>query len=297
MNKKQCFGFGLALVLSLACGGESDKNEALTAAKASEAPVTATGVVDTSNPAAATSTPTVDETASSLCASPCRLLSKYSLEELRGKGYCNICGSADANACGGENPFSASTCDQHDFLRNCVYANRGYAFKKTKWQERFGAFDWYKVRSDFSESEFSKTESRNIAALRQQAGVCASKTGAAKVAHADQERVRSFVKKLASGKAQLETIRVFDENGLVESGELGEFRAALKDQVADDYFTLEGAATRFRYAKASWAGGAIPKGHRVIELAAGVVPDEHDWFVHLLVSDAGKNKGAYIYAL
>ena len=52
-------------------------------------------------------------------------------------------------------------------MRNAVYAIHGYDFKSQDLKEYFSGFSWYKPNPNFSESDFTEIERKNIELIRQ----------------------------------------------------------------------------------------------------------------------------------
>ena len=57
--------------------------------------------------------------------------------------------------------------DQLRLLRNAFYAIHGYDFKSQDLKEYFSWFSWYKPNPNFSESDFTEIERKNIELIRQ----------------------------------------------------------------------------------------------------------------------------------
>ena len=57
--------------------------------------------------------------------------------------------------------------DQLRLLRNAFYAIHGYDFKSQDLKEYFSGFSWYKPNPNFSESDFTEIEWKNIELIRQ----------------------------------------------------------------------------------------------------------------------------------
>ena len=57
--------------------------------------------------------------------------------------------------------------DQLRLLRNAFYAIHGYDFKSQDLKEYFSGFSWYKPNPNFSESDFTEIERKNIELIRQ----------------------------------------------------------------------------------------------------------------------------------
>ena len=80
------------------------------------------------------------------------------MRDLKKGSYCETCPS---DGCDGWPPEKLS-CDQVDFLRNCMYARLGYTFSKAEeWREEFDKKDWYEPRDDFEWSDVSALQVRN----------------------------------------------------------------------------------------------------------------------------------------
>ncbi len=132
----------------------------------------------------------------------CRMLTKYSLEELE-KG-------THEKLCDGDKLLARFNCDQYDVMRNCIYAAYGYKFKKKRWQTLFATKDWYKPSGNFRESQIPKVATENIRALKTRASQC--RVGAeSKVTKADVKRVRDWYK---NRQKQIPPIVWHEEGGL-----------------------------------------------------------------------------------
>jgi len=130
-----------AVVAALACAGGSE-----------EAPQMAPGTPP--DPAGSSAEPPQ----TGPCADDCMLLLEHDVRDLQKGGFCETCPS---DGCEGW-PRETLSCDQVDFLRNCMYARLGYTFSKAEeWREVFDKEDWYQPREDFSWDEVSGVQVRN----------------------------------------------------------------------------------------------------------------------------------------
>lgn len=142
-----------------------------------------------------------------LCRSPalaCLFLGTAPVEQAS-EAWCKACAGskwlADPAKCDAGWLTSADRTDgDYDYARNCVYASRGYTFKKKEWQRQFGNQSWYKPRADFKDSDLTDTETKNIAALKARAAaVREQREKDSKVSAAEQKLVESWLKALAGG--------------------------------------------------------------------------------------------------
>lgn len=76
------------------------------------------------------------------------------------QGLCDI--SVGENEIIDEDLLYFMTKSQLALLRNTFYAIHGYDFKNKKYREYFRQQNWYKVNSDFKESDFNEIERANI---------------------------------------------------------------------------------------------------------------------------------------
>lgn len=131
-----------AVVAALACAGGDE-----------EAPKMAPGTPP--DPAGSSAKP---QEPTGPCADDCMLLLEHDVQDLQKGGFCETCPS---DGCDGW-PREKLSCDQVDFLRNCMYARLGYTFSKAEeWREVFDKEDWYQPREDFSWDEVSRVQVRN----------------------------------------------------------------------------------------------------------------------------------------
>jgi hypothetical protein len=95
------------------------------------------------------------------CAQPCRLLKDATIDAVRTQ--CPDWSLGKEGAAG---------CDDIDFARNCIFATYGYAFKKTKYKDAFGAMPWYKPDPAFEDAMMSKQSLDNVAELKGMSIAC-----------------------------------------------------------------------------------------------------------------------------
>jgi hypothetical protein len=172
-----------ALCLIVAVGAACKGKEAKKQEEEKPAPVVA---IDAATPVAPeTPTAPTDER----CASPCRFLADTPLADVAAKVK---------STCNAEWPEPGpKDCAQIDYLRNCIYANAGYTFKKQQYQDAFGKESWYKARADFKEKDLSAIAQANIKELKTRAAEC-RKGG--EVAANDKKAVDAWLGKLQAGK-------------------------------------------------------------------------------------------------
>jgi len=96
------------------------------------------------------------------CAAPCRVLGRAPL----------VTASLKALECKEDWEALGDDCEHWDYLRNCVYADKGYVFKKARWRNRFGATPWYKEDPAFKSGLLSRVARNNVASLKQRAQQC-----------------------------------------------------------------------------------------------------------------------------
>lgn len=116
--------------------------------------------------------PLSGKTLKEICASDGLLLIKWPFEKLQAE-FATLCCTKDGLGSGDDRchldwPFSdVPSCSAYDELRNEIFARYGREFKTPKWQKYFGAMDWYKVRSDFSNAWLSSVANQNVTLLVQ----------------------------------------------------------------------------------------------------------------------------------
>jgi hypothetical protein len=58
--------------------------------------------------------------------------------------------------------LAESSKETLEYMRNRLYAHRGFIFKSKKWRDEFSRFDWYEPDEDFSYALFNKFERENM---------------------------------------------------------------------------------------------------------------------------------------
>lgn len=58
-----------------------------------------------------------------------------------------------------DNDLRGKTADELSIMRNSIYARHGYRFKKQKYLEYFGQFDWYRPNTDNQQVAFNRMSS------------------------------------------------------------------------------------------------------------------------------------------
>lgn len=141
-------------------------------------PVAAPGAVPSAPPAPAGSEhvalPTIDipptpapivSTEPDSC-EPCSLLMEFDYDDLKEGRACELCGDKTA-ACEGWPEPGTPSCDQLDWLRNCLYARLGYDFETAEdWRVVFDQEPWYTADPDFSWDRVNAVQKRNATQLR-----------------------------------------------------------------------------------------------------------------------------------
>jgi hypothetical protein len=117
--------------------------------------------------------PTAGKSMRDICNDDALLLTKFKWADLRENGAftrnCCVKGALgeDDDRCQLDWPSSdMPECGFFDELRNGIFARYGYVFKEPKWQQHFGAKDWYQPRSDFSNAWVPKIAADNATALK-----------------------------------------------------------------------------------------------------------------------------------
>lgn len=96
--------------------------------------------------------------AGGICTDDCLLLLEQDSRDLRKGGTCGDCPGDDCSSW----PREPLTCEQVDFLRNCMYARLGYTFDKAEeWREVFDKEPWYVPKDDFRWGDVSPLQVRN----------------------------------------------------------------------------------------------------------------------------------------
>jgi len=105
--------------------------------------------------------------APTICTDDCLLLLEHDFDDLEDGSFCDLCGPTDATACETGWPRQRLTCDQVDYLRNCIYARLGYEFDTApEWREVFDQEAWYTPRSDFAWSDVTPVQVANAKDLK-----------------------------------------------------------------------------------------------------------------------------------
>jgi hypothetical protein len=117
--------------------------------------------------------PTAGKSMKDICNDDVLLLTKYKWDDLRFNGAfnknCCVKGAlgTDDDRCQFDWPTNdVPECGFFDEMRNAIFARYGYVFKDPKWQQTFGAKDWYQPRSDFSTSWMPKVATDNANTLK-----------------------------------------------------------------------------------------------------------------------------------
>jgi hypothetical protein len=146
------FATHIGLVLALgACGKQGDKTNAAPAGSAAGSAIAAVSPAD-ATPVA------VDAPEDPRCVDACLILSDVSFADARAKRQ-EVCGSNYW-------PYGDSDCNVFQFQINCIYAARGYVFKKPDWKDKFVAKPWYKARPEFKDSDLGAVATANIKELK-----------------------------------------------------------------------------------------------------------------------------------
>jgi hypothetical protein len=145
-------GKHVVLVLALcACGKKDDKQAPATVGSA------AGSAVATATPADAPTVAT-DAPEDPRCVDACLILSDVAFAGAPAKRK-EVCGSSYW-------PYGDSDCSVFQYQINCIYAARGYVFKKPDWKDRFVNKPWYEARPDFKESDLGAVATANIKVLK-----------------------------------------------------------------------------------------------------------------------------------
>jgi hypothetical protein len=105
--------------------------------------------------------------APTICTDDCLLVLEHDLDDLEDGLFCELCGASDPTACESGWPRQQLTCDQVDYLRNCIYARLGYDFDTApEWREVFDQESWYTPRDDFSWSDVNRVQVANAKDLK-----------------------------------------------------------------------------------------------------------------------------------
>ncbi len=172
-----------SLVTALGCGAPSPRPAAVVA------PVADPEAVDVTAPVAATDAEPVPVAAPVLpaaCATPCLLLGDHVLADYT-SAYAATCSGAALEVIG-----------EPDYLRNCIYAASGYAFKSKRWQYEFRDLPWYQVRADWADADLSAVAVTNVRELKRQA---AAEAAAAKPSRADLAALTTWLAGARKGRS------------------------------------------------------------------------------------------------
>lgn len=97
------------------------------------------------------------------------LLTRYDYAYVQAN-YCELCKSADENACELDWPSSdVPECKVYDQMRNGIYAYYGRAFETEQWKAHFAKLPWYKVNPAYSDALLSAEAKRNVVLLKEMA--------------------------------------------------------------------------------------------------------------------------------
>lgn len=77
-----------------------------------------------------------------------------------------------------------------DWMRNEIFARKGYVFTNKKYQDYFSSFSWYTPQSDNSKIELSDTETYNANLLKERA----------QRIHIAKAKIKDFLQKLEKGE-------------------------------------------------------------------------------------------------
>lgn len=150
------------LVAALGCKGQAKDEKPKAGAK--EAAVAKDAAVEKAKAAKDAG----GKEASGFCAEPCRALVEAAYDEVAARAD-KECGKALA--------ADADGCEGYDYLRNCIYAARGYRFRKPKWAAMFGGKSWYSVDPGFEADAMPKVAMANVKALKDKAAECRASAG------------------------------------------------------------------------------------------------------------------------
>lgn len=224
---------------------------ALTACKGKDEPAKTAEPAAKPAPAAAADAAAPPAAADERCADPCRFLATTALADIA---------AAVKQTCGLEwKPAAADDCDQPDYLRNCIYANAGYTFKRRQWQQTFGAATWYKPRAGFKDADLGKVALANVAALKQQAKDCRASQA---VKPADVAIIESWVDGVRAGKPELPAVTMMGSDK-VDAKTLAKQLAGSKDDFK------KGLKTEYRYTDNDWGGAFKGRTVRTVEFSPG----------------------------
>jgi hypothetical protein len=110
------------------------------------------------DPAPAAGAAPAPKAAAGPCTDDCLLLLEKDARDLQNGGFCDDCPS---DGCSGW-PREPLTCEEVDYLRNCMYARLGYTFDKAEeWREVFDKEAWYEPNERFRWDDVSSVQVRN----------------------------------------------------------------------------------------------------------------------------------------
>jgi hypothetical protein len=167
---------GGKMLANIACSGDFEEHwEKLEPHLRGGAPMaTAGGKAPSSG--GAKPDPTAGKSMKEICEDDVLLLTKFTWDDLRFKGAftrnCCVPGALgpDDVRCQFDWPADdPPECGFFDELRNGILARYGSVFTDPKWQQTFGAKDWYQPRSDFSTSWLPKVAMDNVSTLKEMA--------------------------------------------------------------------------------------------------------------------------------
>lgn len=102
------------------------------------------------------------------CGDDCLLLMDHDYDELTKDGFCEACKDEVPGACDREWPApDPVSCDDIDYLRNCMYARLGYTFSNApEWRQVFEGEDWYEADEGFRWEDVPRQQARNASQLK-----------------------------------------------------------------------------------------------------------------------------------
>ena len=154
------------------------------------------------------------------CATPCLLLTDHALADYT-TAYATTCGAP------------LEVVGDPDYLRNCIYAASGYAFKSKRWQVEFRDLPWYQVRAAWAEADLSAVAVANIRELK---GRAAAERAAAKPSRADVAAVKAWIAAARKGRSPVPV--TFD--GSLEDADVMA-PAEVRDHVRDHHYDVRTA--------------------------------------------------------
>jgi hypothetical protein len=148
------------------------------------------------------------------CDDPCLFLLDTPLAQL---------GDAVKAACPAKSAVDVGykDCAQIDYLRNCIYAAHGVAYKKNKWKKLFAAKPWYEPRAgaDPKKLAMSEIEHANVHELYLRGKACKSSL---RISGADYERVKAWFAPLPKPPPLPKVLAFGDEDRLVTASQFVE---------------------------------------------------------------------------